>query len=73
MIDSIDITGNIARHYTDKLYMCRLHLYYSPLITSTVNLERFAGLNIHGFNSMKFFAEIILQCIGHQCLLLTYS
>ena len=25
----------------------------------TINVERFAGLNIHGFNPMKFFAEII--------------
>ena len=40
---------------------------------STVGMERFAGLNIHGFSSMKLFAEILSLCIGHQCLLLTYS
>ena len=37
----------------------------------TVYVERVAGLNIHGFSPMKFFAEILLQCIGHQCSLLT--
>ena len=73
MIDSIDNTGNIARHYTDKLYKCRLHLYYSALITNTINGERFAGLNIRGFSCMKFFTEIVSQCICHQCLLFTYS
>ena len=36
----------------------------------TTNVERFAGLNIHGFHPMKFFTEILLQCLGQQCLLL---
>ena len=39
---------------------------------TTVNVEIFAGLNIHGFSPMKFFMEIISQCIGHHCLLFTY-
>ena len=39
----------------------------------TIYVERFAGLNIRGFSPMKFFAEIILRHIGHQCLLFTYS
>ena len=33
-------------------------------------MERFAGLNIRGFSPMKFFAEILTRCIGHQCSLL---
>ena len=37
----------------------------------TTNRERFAGLNICGFSPMKFFAEILSWCIGHQCSLLT--
>ena len=31
----------------------------------TVNRERFTGINIRGFSSMKFFMEILLRCIGH--------
>ena len=30
----------------------------------TVNGERFAGLNIRGFSPMKFFTEMVLQCLG---------
>ena len=40
---------------------------------TVVDMETFAGLNIRGSSPMKFFAEILLQYIGHQCLLLTYS
>ena len=40
---------------------------------TTVDVESFAGLNIRGSSPMKFFAEILLQYIGHQCSLLTYS
>ena len=42
-------------------------------VQHTVDVERFAGLNIRGFSSMKFFTEILSWCIGHQCSLLTYS
>ena len=35
----------------------------------TIDVEGFAGLNIRGFSSMKFFAEILSQYIGHQCSL----
>ena len=38
---------------------------------TTADMERFAGLNIHGFSLIKFFAVILSQCIGHQCSLLT--
>ena len=40
-------------------------------IDYTANEERFAGLNICGFSPMNFFMEILSQCIGHQCSLLT--
>ena len=33
-------------------------------------MERFDGLNIRGFSPMKFFVEILLRYIGHQCSLL---
>ena len=49
-----------------------MHYSYYNLV-NTVNRERFAGLNIRGFSPMKFFTEIILQCIGHQCLLFTLA
>ena len=39
----------------------------------TVNMERFAWLNIRGFNPIKFFTEIISRYIGHQCLLFIYN
>ena len=39
----------------------------------TVNVERFAQLNIHGFCPIKFFTETLSRCIGHQCLLFTYN
>ena len=37
---------------------------------STIDLERFAELNIYGFSPTKFFVEIVSQCIGHQCSIL---
>ena len=42
-------------------------------IASTVNVERLAWLNIHGFSSMKSFAEVLSWCLDHQCLLINYS
>ena len=36
------------------------------------NVKTFAGLNIRGFSPMKFFAGILLQCLGQQCLLFKY-
>ena len=35
----------------------------------TINVERFAGLNISGFSHMKVFAGIRLRYFGQQCLL----
>ena len=32
-------------------------------------MERFAGLNVHGFNAGEVFAEILLCCLGQKCLL----
>ena len=34
----------------------------------TVNVERFAGLNVHGFSPMKVFVAILLRCLGQQCV-----
>ena len=36
----------------------------------TVDVERFTGLNIRSFNPPKVFAEILLRCLGQNCLLL---
>ena len=35
-----------------------------PFVLNTINMERFAELIICGFNPMKLFAEILLQCLG---------
>ena len=34
-----------------------------------VDMERFAGLNIHGFNPIEVFMEILPCCLGQKCLL----
>ena len=39
----------------------------------TVDVKRFAGLNICGFSPIKVFTEILSWYIGHQCSLFTYS
>ena len=41
--------------------------------SNTINVERFAGLNIRGFSPVKFFTEIFLRCLGQQYLLFNYS
>ena len=41
---------------------------HDPYMIYTVNMERFAGLNIHGFSPMKVFAAILLWCLGQQCV-----
>ena len=33
----------------------------------TVGMERFAGLNIRGFNPIDLFTEILSRCLGHKC------
>ena len=33
--------------------------------TYTIDVERFAGLNICSVSPMKFFTEILSWCIGH--------
>ena len=49
-------------HTIAPLYLLLLNMEH------TVDVERFTGLNIHSFSPMKFFAEILSQCISHQCL-----
>ena len=39
-------------------------------IKDTVDGERFAGLNIRIFSTIKVFAEIFSHCLGHKHLLL---
>ena len=39
---------------------------FSNSVTTTVDGERFAGLNIHGFNAIKVFTEIFSHCLGHK-------
>ena len=35
----------------------------------TVDVERFAGLNVHSFNLIEVFAKILLRCLHQKCLL----
>ena len=34
-----------------------------------IDVERFAGLNVHGFNLIEIFTEILLCCLDQKCLL----
>ena len=36
----------------------------------TVDMEKFAGLNFHGFNPTKVFAKILSCFLSQKCLLL---
>ena len=36
---------------------------------NTLDVERLAGQNVHGFNPTKVFVEIFLRCLGQKCLL----
>ena len=43
--------------------------YVSLLHRTSVDGERFAGLNIRGFSAIKVFAELFSYCLGHkQCI-----
>ena len=33
---------------------------------TTVDGERFTGLNIHGFSAIEVFTEILSRCLGHK-------
>ena len=35
---------------------------------NTVDMERFAGLNICGFNPIEVFKDILSSCLGQKCL-----
>ena len=35
----------------------------------TIDRERFAGLNIHGFSAIEIFTEIFSRYLGHKCSL----
>ena len=41
---------------------------HDPYMIYTVNMERFPGLNICGFSSMKVFVGILSQCLSQQCV-----
>ena len=44
--------------------------FLMPGHNSTV---KFAGLNTHSLNPIKFFTEIFSHCLGQQCLLFNHS
>ena len=55
---------SIKHTYYKQTSQVKLH-HYVPIII-TVYVERFAGLTIQGFSSMKFFVGILTRCLGYQ-------
>ena len=54
------------KRYSKELSVCYVGLVMINLAIDevyTINVERFAGLNIHGFSLMKIFARIFLYCL----------
>ena len=49
------------------LFMNSLKLSWSWILF-TVEVERFAVLNIRSFSLIEVFAEILLRCLGQKCL-----
>ena len=50
-------------------YQCTYARTYICTYIHTVDGERFAGLNIHGFSAIKVFVEIFSCYLGHkQCI-----
>ena len=45
------------------------HVIYSVSEIHTVDVEKFAGLNIHGFNPTEVFMEVRLHYFGQKRLL----
>ena len=41
---------------------------YCNRCPTTVDVEKFAGLNIHGFNPIEVFAEILKHFFSQKCL-----
>ena len=39
------------------------------MMIATIDGERFAGLNVHVFNPIEVFTEILSCCLGQKCLL----
>ena len=66
------LSGLFDAHF-NSFNSCMPSICLFPKLTITVNVERFTGLNIHGFNPIKFFVGTLLQCLGQQCLLFNYS
>ena len=56
-----------ADYATDFLYY---HNDITLVVGCTVDVERFAGLNVCGFNPTKVFVEILSCCLSQKCLLL---
>ena len=49
--------------------ICGKVLRFDLTFNDTIDGERFAGLNIRGFSTIKVFMEILLCCLGHKCSL----
>ena len=53
----------IHSEHVGKLYTYKLTWW---VIKKTVDGERFAGLNIHGFSAIEVFTEMFSRCLGHK-------
>ena len=48
-------------------HLQNFYLQKSPY-SITVDMGRYAGLNVSGFNPIEVFTEILLHCLGQKCL-----
>ena len=51
------------------LLMCDFLIPVLSHDITTIDGERFTGLNVRIFNPIEFFTEIPLRCLGQKCLL----
>ena len=42
------------------------------VVDYTIDVERFTGLNVHGFSLIKVFAEVLSRCLGQKYILIVW-
>ena len=63
-------------HVTSMRHMSSMPLSYTPhfkykcIVYYTIDMKKFVGLNIHGFNATEVFTAIFSRFLGQKCLLL---
>ena len=54
-----------------QVSFCILNISFRGVLLITIDEERFAGLNIRGFSTIKVFSEIFSHCLGHKYSLIS--